>query len=120
MSDSAPAGAGPATWMSRGTACRHADPELFFPTATAAGQAQEAKAVCARCPVRTACLAYALATRQPYGVWGGATEKERRAMNRSPHRAAQAPAARDTTTATATAPGGAWRLRHLAPRKPSE
>jgi WhiB family transcriptional regulator, redox-sensing transcriptional regulator len=71
-------------WMSD-SACRRADPELFFPSAdriAANRQAFEAKAVCARCPVRTPCLRYALATRQKHGVWGGATEDERRSMTR--------------------------------------
>lgn len=72
------------SWMSR-SACWRADPELFFPAASrfaASGRAEGAKAVCAHCPVRAECLAYALATRQMYGVWGGATEDERRAMTR--------------------------------------
>jgi WhiB family redox-sensing transcriptional regulator len=30
-----------------------------------------AKAICAECPVRRACLDAALARREPYGVWGG-------------------------------------------------
>ena len=30
-----------------------------------------AKAICAECPVRRACLEGALARREPYGVWGG-------------------------------------------------
>jgi len=52
------------------------DPELFFgpddetPAARAARVA-EARAVCEDCPVRLACLAYALRTRQAHGVWGG-------------------------------------------------
>jgi WhiB family redox-sensing transcriptional regulator len=37
-----------------------------------------AKSICAQCPVRLDCLAYALRTRQAYGVWGGLTERERR------------------------------------------
>ncbi len=78
--------AGRRGWASR-AACRGTpNPGLFFPAATgitAAGQAREAKAVCADCPVLTACLAYALATRQEYGVWGGTTERERRAMARA-------------------------------------
>lgn len=75
--------AGSAEWVSR-AACRRADPELFFPApdAVVSGAAAAAKAVCARCPVRAPCLAYALATGQQYGVWGGATEGERRAMAR--------------------------------------
>ena len=43
----------------------------------------EAKAVCYTCTVRQECLDYALATREPYGIWGGLTEIERRAR---PHR----------------------------------
>jgi WhiB family redox-sensing transcriptional regulator len=39
----------------------------------------EAKAVCARCEVRRECLEYALATKEPYGIWGGLTEIERKA-----------------------------------------
>ena len=40
--------------------------------------AEEAKAICAECPVRQACLEHALAHREREGVWGGATERERR------------------------------------------
>ena len=36
-----------------------------------------AKTVCARCEVRSECLAFALATWQPYGVWGGTSPEER-------------------------------------------
>lgn len=62
-------------------ACRSAEPELFFPAASAeltGGQAERAKAVCGTCQVRRECLQFALATRQPYGVWGGMSEHERR------------------------------------------
>jgi len=41
-----------------------------------------AKAICARCPVRDSCLAYALDTRQEFGIWGGLNEDERRAILR--------------------------------------
>jgi WhiB family redox-sensing transcriptional regulator len=39
----------------------------------------EAKRVCFGCGVREECLEYALRTREPYGIWGGLTEIERRA-----------------------------------------
>jgi WhiB family redox-sensing transcriptional regulator len=39
-----------------------------------------AKRICATCPVRTPCLQYALATREPWGIWGGQTAEERSAM----------------------------------------
>jgi WhiB family transcriptional regulator, redox-sensing transcriptional regulator len=66
-------------WRQR-AACRHADPELFFPISAAGpgrGQVAEAKAVCARCPVRPDCLSFALSTRQAHGIWGGLSEQER-------------------------------------------
>ena len=47
------------------------------------GAAQNrAKAVCQGCPVRTECLADALDNRVEFGVWGGMTERERRALLR--------------------------------------
>ena len=64
----------------RYAACRTVDPELFYPTAQSgpAHQAQvaEAKAVCARCPVREQCLSWAIED-LPHGVAGGLTETER-------------------------------------------
>lgn len=60
-------------------ACRAEDPDLFFPVAGAvpAAQAEQAKAVCRRCPSLDDCRAWSLATRQPAGVWGGLDEGER-------------------------------------------
>ena len=61
--------------------CRHADPELFFPVSASGrslDQITQAKAICAGCPVRRQCLAFALDTRQGHGVWGGMSEQERR------------------------------------------
>ncbi|MGW3634109.1 WhiB family transcriptional regulator [Streptomyces sp. NPDC005122] len=43
---------------------------------------KQAKAVCARCPVRTECLGEALDERIEFAVWGGMTERERRALLR--------------------------------------
>ncbi|NEY31118.1 WhiB family transcriptional regulator [Streptomyces sp. PRKS01-65] len=66
-------------------ACRHEDPELFFPVGTsgpAALQTEQAKAVCRTCPVREQCLQWALETGQSIGVWGGTSENERRALKR--------------------------------------
>lgn len=39
-----------------------------------------AKAICNSCAVRQDCLDYALAIREPHGIWGGLTEQERRAV----------------------------------------
>jgi WhiB family redox-sensing transcriptional regulator len=68
-------------WQLR-AACRDADSSLFFHPSGERGPAHDerdaaAKTVCARCPVRAACLGYALDAREPYGVWGGLTAEER-------------------------------------------
>ena len=67
-------------------ACGDVDPELFFPAAasgvTYALQVAEAKRVCAGCPVRAECLAYAL-DHLPDGVAGGLNAAERRALRTS-------------------------------------
>jgi WhiB family transcriptional regulator, redox-sensing transcriptional regulator len=74
--------AGPARgedWRSA-AACHDTDPDLFFPLSAAGKsleQAERAKAICAGCPVRRSCLAFALRTGQVHGIWGGLTEEER-------------------------------------------
>lgn len=67
-------------------ACRGVDPDIFFPVSEE--DAEEAKAICATCPVQQACLEWALAVREKDGVWGGATERERRRILRRRRRSA--------------------------------
>jgi len=81
-------------WRDR-SACLDEDPELFFPignTGPALAQIEEAKAVCAGCPVLTECRQWALDNPKlaDYGVFGGLSEDERRAARRRSRRA-QAP-----------------------------
>jgi WhiB family transcriptional regulator, redox-sensing transcriptional regulator len=71
-----------ASWR-EAAACRDADPELFFPVGTAGPalrQVEEAKRICRICPAQAPCLAWALDHGVRSGVWGGATEDERRAV----------------------------------------
>jgi WhiB family transcriptional regulator, redox-sensing transcriptional regulator len=56
-----------------------ADPELLFATGS---QQNQVKRVCSGCRVRLSCLAEALDERHENGVWGGMTERERRALLR--------------------------------------
>jgi WhiB family transcriptional regulator, redox-sensing transcriptional regulator len=52
-----------------GPACAGTDPDLFFPLP---GESTvPARAICASCPVRAACLAQARAHGERYGIWGG-------------------------------------------------
>ena len=67
------------SWRSK-AACQGLDPAVFYPASDE--EADEAKAICATCPVRETCLEYALANRERDGVWGGATERERRRIVR--------------------------------------
>lgn len=72
------------SWVERG-ACYNAPAlaDLFYPSKADAVEAYAtARAVCARCDVRLACLDYAVATGETLGMWGGRTPKERREIAR--------------------------------------
>ena len=73
------------TWRDH-AACRGIDPDVFYPVSDE--DAEPAKEICDRCSVRTACLEWALSTRERDGVWGGATEKERRRLVRQRRKSA--------------------------------
>jgi len=66
----------PVGWRYR-AACRGTDLEVFFP---GRGQsAEHARQICASCPVCELCLDYALRHGIVHGIWGGLTERDRRA-----------------------------------------
>lgn len=73
------------TWHDQ-AACRGLDPDIFYPLTDE--DAERAQEVCELCPVRVACLEYALAGREHEGVWGGATERDRRRIIRQRRRSA--------------------------------
>jgi WhiB family redox-sensing transcriptional regulator len=60
-------------------ACRGTNPDQLF---VRGAEQNKAKQLCAGCPVRTECLAEALDNQIEWGVWGGMTERERRALLR--------------------------------------
>ena len=60
--------------------CRGAAPTEFFPSDGIG--VEVAQRVCATCPVQSECLEYALEHRIEHGVWGGASERERRRILR--------------------------------------
>lgn len=66
-------------WMAEGN-CRNEPPALFFPSDGVG--VEVAKRLCATCPVRMPCLEYALRNKIDHGVWGGASERERRRILR--------------------------------------
>ena len=62
-------------WMARGN-CATQHPDTFFPSDGVG--VEVAKRICEGCPVQERCLEYALRNRIDHGVWGGASERERR------------------------------------------
>jgi len=83
---------GDGSWRRR-AACHGFPPEVFFPPEEGEGPStpwspEPAQAVCAACPVRPECRAWALATRQKHGVWGGMTEQQLRRRIAAPRRRA--------------------------------
>lgn len=66
-------------------ACRGLDASVFFPDDDGEASAL-AKATCASCVVQDTCLSYALMNKEKAGVWGGATERERRRIIRQARR----------------------------------
>ncbi len=75
------------SWRQRG-ACRGLDPDVFYPPSD--DEADEAKAICATCPVKEPCLEFALDTREAEGIWGGTTARERRRLLRQRRKIAAA------------------------------
>lgn len=72
-------------WQDR-AACRGLATTLFFPDPDEDTSA--AQEICAACDVQEHCLEHALGSREQQGVWGGATERERRRMLRQRRRSA--------------------------------
>ena len=67
-------------WMEKAI-CRGLAPSEFFPSDGSG--VEVAQKVCERCPVRAECLEYALEHHIEHGVWGGASERERRRILRT-------------------------------------
>lgn len=95
--------------------CRNGDPERLFVTGA---KQREARSICRGCPVLTQCLAHALDERIEFGVWGGMTERERRAMlRRRPEVTSWEPLLRAAAArAAGTAPARAEATRRPLPQ----
>ena len=66
-------------WKEAGL-CNQTDPEIFFPEK--GGSTREAKRICRNCTVKEICLEHALETEERFGIWGGKSERERRAIKK--------------------------------------
>lgn len=72
---------------SKNAACRGIDAAIFYPVSE--DDVDVAKSICDQCRAQSQCLEFALANREHNGVWGGATERERRRILRQRQRAAR-------------------------------
>lgn len=70
-----------ASWRAD-AACREEAIDENHPTVARGARQRTVRLICLGCPVRTECLAEALDNRVEFGVWGGMTERERRALLR--------------------------------------
>ena len=72
-------------WQVRAS-CRGPQAAIFFPPShferkdEKEARENRAKSICRSCPVRKACLEYALGIREPHGIWGGLNETERKQL----------------------------------------
>lgn len=72
-------------WMLKAKCREIEDPDaVFFPPQRKGIKTDysRARTICEHCPVRTTCLAWAIAHGIPNGVWGGTTPLERKRMSR--------------------------------------
>ena len=60
---------------------------------------KEAKSLCAECPYKARCLEYAVNNPDLLGIWGGMTERQRRAIRKARNTAPSKPASRNIQTA---------------------
>lgn len=60
--------------------CAQVGTEMFFPEKD--GSTKDAKQICAQCPVREQCLAYAIENNERFGIWGGVSERELHRMKK--------------------------------------
>ncbi len=64
-------------WMREAACAGHCDPDLWFAEREDGKRQRQALRICAACPVRSPCLAYALSLPPQPGIWGGTTEDQR-------------------------------------------
>lgn len=72
------------------------DPKWFFPARGDTTSVKKAKAACERCSVTDDCLAYALWSGEPFGIWGGLSARQRRALRRENRKTTPIPITRES------------------------
>lgn len=74
-------------WRADGV-CRQVGGEVFYPEKGDSVSTRAAKSVCMGCPVLVDCREYALEAREPFGIWGGMSARDRRRLRAERDRAA--------------------------------
>lgn len=92
-------------WQGMGE-CRSTGDDTWFPEPGQANATAAALDRCSFCPVRRSCLAYALATDEDYGVWGGTTENQRDTLRAD---VADGVTVNDVLDGTTLLPGLLWK-----------
>lgn len=67
----------------RQAACIGYPPEWWWPEANEDVNKKRALEICRRCPVRSECLEHGLDNRDEVGIWGGLTERQRKALRKT-------------------------------------
>lgn len=65
--------------------CRGKDNEIFFPDEAmpmTGKRIKSAKVMCKACPVSAECLFFAISNDERFGIWGGFSPRERKAIAR--------------------------------------
>jgi WhiB family redox-sensing transcriptional regulator len=76
-----------AGWVEQALCRQFNDPEIWFPDEAGDSEtAQDAKAICTLCPVKDACLEWALANNEQ-GIWGGMGSSQRARLKTTRRRA---------------------------------
>jgi WhiB family redox-sensing transcriptional regulator len=68
-------------WRDAAACAKASDVDFFAPPENLA-ESNRARALCASCPVRDECLAFAIDSNQTEGIWGGMTPQERSKLRR--------------------------------------
>lgn len=61
-------------------ACKGLDSDLFYPAKNFADNTKEAREICESCPVNKQCLEVSVRNSEPFGIWAGLTNRQRRTL----------------------------------------
>jgi hypothetical protein len=61
-------------------ACKGMNTNIFYPDDIS--KLKEPKEICKRCTLKVPCLVYALENNEPFGIWGGESERGRQRMRK--------------------------------------